>query len=70
MVVNDVSGLPTSPIFRGQAVQEWTDCLTLEDGIEKLSRNVDLRFVTSQKRKELFYTAMEAWSHEILVFFI
>ena len=62
MVVTDVSGQPTSPIFKGQAVQEeWTDCLTLEDGIERLSRNVGLRFVTSQKREDLFHAAVEAW---------
>ena len=71
MVVNNVSGQPTSPIFKGQAVQEeWTHRLTLEDGIERLSRNVGLRFVTSQKREALFYTAVEAWSQEILAFFI
>ena len=46
------------------------DCLTFEDGIERLPRNVGLRFVTSQKREDIFYTAVEAWSHEILVVFI
>jgi len=37
-LVTDVSGEHIDPIFRGQGVQE--DCLTLEDGTERLSRNV------------------------------
>ena len=69
MVVNDVSGQPTSPTFEGQAVQEWTVCLTHKYSIEGLSRNVGLRFVTTKKWEDLFYTSVEAWSHEILVFF-
>jgi hypothetical protein len=37
IVVIDVSGQPIGPIFNGQAEE---DCLTLEDGTDRLSRNV------------------------------
>jgi len=50
VVVTEVSGQPKDPIFRGQADQK---SLTLEDGTDRLSRNVskgtNLRFVTSKK---------------------
>jgi hypothetical protein len=37
----DVLGLPISPIFKGQAVQEeQLDCFTFEDGTDRYSRNV------------------------------
>jgi hypothetical protein len=36
LVVTDVSEQPIGPIFKGQAVR----CLNLEDGNDKLSRNV------------------------------
>jgi len=49
-LVTEVSGQPTGPVFRGQAVQK---SLTLEDGTDRLSRNVskctNLRFVTAKK---------------------
>jgi hypothetical protein len=37
-VVTHVSGQPIGPILKGQAIQE--ECLTLEDGTDKPSRNV------------------------------
>ena len=37
--VTNVSGQPIGPIFKGQAVQEEC-CLILEDGTDRLSRNV------------------------------
>jgi hypothetical protein len=37
LIVTDVSGQPLGPIFKDPAVQ---DRLTLEDGTDKLSRNV------------------------------
>jgi hypothetical protein len=37
----DVSGQPIDPIFKGQDV--FFDFLTLEDGIDRLSRNVAKR---------------------------
>jgi hypothetical protein len=36
-LVTDVLGKPIGPILKGQAVQ---DCLTLQDGIDSLFRNV------------------------------
>jgi hypothetical protein len=36
-LLTDVSGLPISPIFRGQSFKE--DSLTLEDETDRLSRN-------------------------------
>jgi hypothetical protein len=38
LVVTDVSGQPIGPIFKGQE----GSTLTLEDGTDKLSRNVEL----------------------------
>jgi len=38
--VADVSEQPIGAFFKGQAVQEILDCLTTEDGTEKLSQNV------------------------------
>jgi hypothetical protein len=44
MVVTYVPGQPVAPIFKAQAVQEkskfFSDCLTLGDGTDRLSRNV------------------------------
>jgi len=51
---------PVGPIFKGQEIQEL---LTLENGIDRLSRNVGkstLRCVTCQKTAELMYIAAEA----------
>ena len=47
-----------APNFKGQAVQKelFSACLTLEDGTERLCRNVDkynLRFATFQKGEDL-----------------
>jgi hypothetical protein len=39
LIVTDVSGQPIGPIFKSQAVQ-YLDCLILEDGTDRLSRNV------------------------------
>jgi hypothetical protein len=39
--VADVSGQPIGAFFKGQAVQEIFDCLTTEDGTDRLSQNVD-----------------------------
>jgi len=48
------------PIFRSQAVQK---CLTLEDGTDRLSRNVskdtNLRFVTSKESEHLRIKKLE-----------
>jgi hypothetical protein len=38
LVVTDVSGQPIGSILKGQAIPE--DCLTLEDGTDRLFRNV------------------------------
>jgi len=35
-LVTDVSGQPIGPTFKGQAVQEELDCLTLEDETDRL----------------------------------
>ena len=40
LVRTDVSGQHVGPIFKGQAVQEDLDCVTLEAGTDRLSRNV------------------------------
>jgi len=40
LVRTDVSGQHVGPIFKGQAVQEDLDCVTLEAGTDILSRNV------------------------------
>ena len=59
----DVSGQPVGPIFKGQEFQEL---LTLEDGTDRLSRNVGkatLRCVISQNTADLIYIAVEAWNH-------
>jgi hypothetical protein len=44
VIFTDVSGQPLGPIFKGQEVQEenlfFLDFLTLEDGTDRLSRNV------------------------------
>ena len=45
--------------------QKGMDCLSLEDGTDKLSRNFAhrlpiKRYVTSQKSEDLIYTAAEA----------
>jgi len=55
----DVSEQPIGPIFKVK------DCLALEDGTDRLSRNVgkqvlDLYFVTTQKCEDLIYTGTEA----------
>jgi hypothetical protein len=45
-------------IFKDQAV--YLDCLNLENGTDKLSRNVGTtnpRCIKSRKRKDLIYTA-------------
>jgi hypothetical protein len=39
LVVTEVSGQPTGSIFKGQAVLDY---LTLEDGTDRLSRNVGI----------------------------
>jgi len=39
-LVTDVSGQPLSPIFKGQAIDTFFDCLTLEEGSYRMSRNV------------------------------
>ena len=49
--------------------QKGMDCLSLEDGTDKLSRNFAhrlpiKRYVTSQKSEDLIYTAAEAWHYE------
>jgi hypothetical protein len=36
----DISGQPIVPTFKGRTVQVDLDCLTLEDGTDRLSRNV------------------------------
>jgi hypothetical protein len=38
LVVTDVSGQPVGPSIKDQAVQD--DCSTLQDGADRLSRNV------------------------------
>jgi len=38
LVAKDVSGQPIGPIFKSQTVKE--ERLTLEDGMDRLSRNV------------------------------
>ena len=58
LAVSDDSAQPVSPIFKGQAV-----LLTLEDGIDRLSRNVggyQSICVTSYKGEYLIHTAAEA----------
>jgi hypothetical protein len=35
LIIYDVSGLPLGPIFKGQAVQVFIDCLTHEVGTER-----------------------------------
>jgi len=40
LVHTDVAGQCVGPIFKGQAVQEGLDCVTLETGTDRLSRNV------------------------------
>jgi hypothetical protein len=53
-LVTEVSGHPVGPIFRDQAVQ---NCLTLEDGTNRLTRNfgkfTNLLFVTSKESEHL-----------------
>ena len=61
--VTDVSGQPIAPIFKGQVVQEFFACLTLEDGND-ISRNVGtvltiLGCVKSQNSADLIYIANE-----------
>jgi uncharacterized protein involved in tellurium resistance len=54
MVVTDVSRQRVSPIFDVQAVQLDLDCLlTLEDGTDRLSRNVSNYNYTLRKPPEL-----------------
>jgi len=55
---DDVSEQLIGPIFKVK------DCLTLEDGTDRLSRNVgkqvlDLHFVTTQKTEDPIYTGTE-----------
>jgi hypothetical protein len=54
-LVTDVLGQPIGPIFKGQAVQQILDCLTLQDGTDWLSWNVcvttHLRSVTAWSLK-------------------
>jgi hypothetical protein len=42
-----------------EAVLEYLDCLTLDDGIDRLSRNVGNQQLTAQKREDLKYTTEE-----------
>jgi len=35
----DVLGQTFSPVFKDEAVKNFLDCLTLEDGSKRLSRN-------------------------------
>jgi hypothetical protein len=64
LIVDDVSGQPIVPTAKGQAVQEFFACLTLEDETD-MSRNVGtvltiLRCVESQNSADLISTATEA----------
>jgi len=66
LVVTDVSGQLTIPISKGQGVQEkWTDRLPFEDGIEKLSRNVGLRFI-NPRRGTIYFAPL--WKPEVTKF--
>jgi len=40
LLAADVLEEPVGPIFKGQAVRDDLDCFTLEDGADRLSRNV------------------------------
>ena len=60
LVVTDVSGPPTGPIFEGQAVQkDWT-ALPLQMGLvgcPEMSVATNKLCVTSQKSEDVLYTA-------------
>jgi hypothetical protein len=60
IAVTDVSGQTVGPIFMSQAVHEDSlDCLVLEDGPDRLSRNVGTRYqptspnIPEERRPEL-----------------
>jgi len=56
LVIPDVSGQPVGPILKDQIVQD--DCSTLQDGTDRLSRNVanyqpTLRNIPEDRRAHL-----------------
>jgi len=44
-VVTDVLGQHINPMFKGKAVQKILDYLTLEDGTNRLSRNISKELI-------------------------
>ena len=40
LLVTKVSGQPVSPILKGKAIQGDLDCMTHEDGCDRLSQNI------------------------------
>lgn len=63
-LLTDISGQPIGPIFKGQEIQK-VDLLTLEEGTERLSRNVcekttSLRCLIFQKGADFIRLAAEA----------
>ena len=40
LIVTSVPGQLVSPIFKGKAIQGDLDCMTLEDGCDRLSQNI------------------------------
>ena len=40
LTFTEVLKQPISPIFKGQAIEAFFDCLTLEDGTDRLYRKV------------------------------
>jgi len=64
--VTDVSGQPIDPTFKGQAVQEELDCLTVEGETDRLFETL----VTNSQWK--LYNIPEEWKsrRQIFMFFI
>jgi len=69
VVITDVSGHPIGHIFKGQEIQDdsFLDFLTLEDGTDRLSRNVVKALALHAawyptRARDLSYIAAEAWN--------